>query len=69
MDDARTMRRWWGLQLVRFGGLALVILATLIVGGTVRAPEALGWALLLAGMVAFFFGPKLLAARWRSPDK
>ena len=67
MDEPpEVMRRWWALQLARFAGLALVIVATLIVAGTIEAPAALGWGLLLAGMVVFFFGPKRLAARWRS---
>lgn len=66
-DPARG--RFAVLQLVRLAGLGVVLLGALFyVGRLGNAPE-LGAMLLIAGAAAFFFLPRLLARRWKSPDQ
>jgi hypothetical protein len=58
------------LQLVRLSGAVLAFAGVLIVSGKVswlpKLPEALGYALIAAGMADFFVAPMLLARRWKS---
>lgn len=59
--------RFWMLQLMRLGGLLLVLGGVLIISGTVPGPEVLGYGLLVFGAVEFFAMPVMLARRWKSP--
>ena len=61
------MTRYWMLQLMRLGGVLLVVGAVLILGGKLPAPPVLGYGLLLLGVFEFFALPKMLASRWKSP--
>ena len=60
--------RFWMLQLMRLGGVLLVLGAVLILSGRVPGPPLLGYGLLVLGAFEFFFLPRLLAKRWKSPD-
>jgi hypothetical protein len=69
-DEALWRNRFIAINLVRIGGTAVVLLGLaiwysdlLVEGGSI----ALGLPLALAGLVASFWGPKWLAARWRTP--
>lgn len=61
--------RFWMLQLMRLGGLMLVIAGVLILGKVVDGPDVLGYGLLLLGAVEFFLMPQLLAKKWKSPGE
>ena len=68
-DEALWRNRFILINLVRIGGTAVVLFAlmlwqsdVIVQGGTI-----LGFPLALAGLVASFWGPKWLAARWRQP--
>lgn len=54
------------LNLVRLGGLALVMLGIAIARGKLGLPEPLGWILAIAGLFEFFFLPPMLTKRWRN---
>lgn len=65
--------RFFALQAVRLSGAVMVLLGVMI--GTGRAPSFLGGApqevgfvLAVLGMVEFFYVPRLLARKWRTPD-
>lgn len=60
--------RFWMLQLMRLGGILLVVGGVLIISGRVPGPEALGYGLLVFGAFEFFAMPLLLAKRWKSPE-
>ena len=68
-DEAKAKERFMLLSLVRFAGIALVLVAIAI---SQKAPETspvytimLG----LAGMSIFFFWPRRLASQWKSEDQ
>ncbi len=67
------MARYFALQAVRASGAVMVLVGVMI--GTGRGPaflagmpQVVGYALALAGMAEFFWVPRLLARRWRTPD-
>lgn len=67
-DEARAKQRFMLLNLVRLGGLAMVMLGVAIASGALALPAPIGWVLALAGMAEFFFLPPMLARNWRSED-
>lgn len=69
-DETLWRNRFIAINLVRIGGTAVVMVGLaiwysdlLVDGGTI----VLGLPLALAGLVVSFWGPKWLAARWRTP--
>ena len=67
-DDALAAKRYWTLQLVRLGGIALTLVGILVFEGRISATPALGYVMFAAGALGFFFLPRRLAKAWRSPD-
>lgn len=61
------MGRYWMLQLMRLGGVLMVIGALLILSGRIAGPPLLGYGLLVFGVIEFFLMPLMLAKRWKSP--
>lgn len=61
--------RYFAIQLVRLGGIALVIIGLLIAQGTLfeGAPRWIGMIVAGIGIVDTFFLPIVLARKWRSP--
>lgn len=64
--DALAKRRYFAMNALRIGSLGAVILGIAIARAVVDLPYALGVALAVVGLVGFFFGPRLLARRWKS---
>ena len=61
--------RYWMLQLMRLGGVLLVLGGVLILAGRLgEAPPLLGYGLVVLGAFEFFFLPRMLAKRWKSPN-
>ncbi|MGV3512927.1 MAG: hypothetical protein ACO1OX_13090 [Novosphingobium sp.] len=65
--------RYFMLQAVRLSGAVLVLLGVMI--GTGRGPAFLdglpqeaGYLLAAAGIFEFFFVPRMIARKWRTPD-
>lgn len=63
--------RFAAIQMIRLGGALFVVLGLLIANRRIEAladvPVVVGWVLAGIGLLDFFFFPKLLARRWRSP--
>lgn len=68
-DEARTQRRFAALQLARFAGLGAVMAGIAIAYDAVDAPYWLGVVLALGGFGGFFYGPRLLARRFKAEDR
>lgn len=74
-DQARdpAMGRYFALQAVRASGAVLVLLGVLVQAGKgpgplVELPPLVGIVLALAGLWDFFFLPRIVARRWRTPE-
>lgn len=63
-DPART--RFFAIQLMRWSGLALVMIGLLAVNRRIDLPEITGYALLAIGLAAALVMPVLLARRWKT---
>jgi hypothetical protein len=57
----RRASRYIVLNAVRFSGLAMLMIGIAIARGVIDAPYWLGVALAVAGLLDFFFAPRLLA--------
>ena len=61
--------RFFALTLVRFAGVFVAIFGIIITAGNSDLPTWLGYGLALTGMLTFFYLPRTLARRWRSPPE
>lgn len=67
------MGRYFALQVVRLSGAVLVLLGVLVQAGKGPGPLAAlpplaGIVMALAGLWDFFFLPRIVARRWRTPE-
>ena len=69
IDEGLAKRRFAVLNVMRLGGLALVMFGLAITQGVIDLPRELGMAIVVIGMVDFFVLPRLLSKRWRSEEK
>ena len=60
-------RRFWIIQLARFGAAIMVMLGALIIARLIDLPQPVGYVLLVIGAVEFFVVPNILSRKWRSP--
>ena len=68
-EEAIAETRYMIMGLVRIGSLAAVMLGIAIARMVIDATYELGVALAVVGLVMFFFGPILLAKRWKAGDR
>lgn len=69
IDENLARRRFAVLNVIRLGGLALVMFGLAITQGVIDLPRELGIVLTLVGMFDFFFVPRLFAKRWHESEK
>ena len=68
MSDDPAKSRYMILSLIRIGALMVLLFGIAIARGIVDLPYGLGVALAVGGLLAFYFGPRQLARRWKSPE-
>lgn len=68
-EETVAAKRYTVMNLVRIGSIAAVVVGIAIAQGALSLPYALGVGIALAGLLAFFFGPALLAKRWKAKDR
>lgn len=69
VGDQAARNRWLVINAVRIGGVAMVLVAILILRGVVPQPAWAGYLILAVGIVDVFLVPTLLARRWRTPPR
>jgi len=67
-DRKRAQNRFVWLQITRLASLGAVMLGIAIARNAIEGPYVLGVILAVAGTIAFFFGPPLLARRFKARD-
>ena len=65
-DDQQAIRRFNIMGGVRSGSLLVLMLGIAVARSVIDGPYALGVVMAIAGMLGVFFGPYLLAKRWKS---
>lgn len=67
MDEGRAKQGYALMAAARFAGVLLVVAGLGAALGDYDLSPWLGYALVLSGMALFFWMPKFLARRWRTP--
>ncbi|MEM7780102.1 MAG: hypothetical protein AAF697_06920 [Pseudomonadota bacterium] len=68
-DEDIAAKRYFISGLVRIGALVAVMVGIMIARTVIEAPYAIGVVLAVGGLIAFFFGPPILAKRWKAGDR
>lgn len=69
MADDPAKARFFAIQLMRWTGLAMVLIGLLIVQRGIGPPVETGYALVLIGLLDGLIMPSVLARKWRSPPE
>ena len=67
-ERERAQARWVWLQVIRLLSIIAVLTGIAIARGVLDANWWVGAALAVAGLIAFFFGPPLVARRFKARD-
>lgn len=67
--EARARTGFIIMNMVRIGGVVLVMLGFAIVRGIIDLPYAVGAVLAVVGFFEVFFLPGFVARRWNAADK
>ncbi|TRD10787.1 hypothetical protein FGU71_02155 [Erythrobacter insulae] len=65
-DEAIARQRFMIMNAVRIGSLGALIVGLAIARSVIDLPYPLGVALAVGGLLAFYFGPRALARKWKS---
>ena len=66
-DDTRARNRFIAIQLVRIGGVAMVLLGLLVMNGRIDWPREAGFVLAALGLFEALLAPLLLSRKWNPP--
>jgi membrane protein YdbS with pleckstrin-like domain len=66
--EARARTGFIIINLVRFSGVALVMLGFAIVRGVIDLPYAVGAVIAVVGFIEVFFLPRFIACRFKAGD-
>ncbi|MFM7403884.1 MAG: hypothetical protein ACKO1N_07275 [Erythrobacter sp.] len=64
--EARARTGFIIITLVRFSGIALIMLGFAIVRGVIDLPRFVGGIIVVIGFFEFFFLPRFVARRWNA---
>jgi hypothetical protein len=67
--EAQARQRLIVLNLVRFSGVALVMVGFAIVRQVIDLPWVVGAVLAIVGLLEFFFLPRIIARSWKAGDQ
>ena len=67
VSDEVARGRWLTINLLRLGGVAMVIAGMLGTRQVIAIPAIAAYALIAVGLLDIFLVPLLLARKWRSP--
>ncbi len=69
MSDDPAKARFFAIQAIRIGGVAMTVIGALIIAHKIDLPQEAGYALFLVGALDALFMPKVLARAWKSPPE
>lgn len=65
-QEALAVKRFYIIGAVRIAGVAVLMLGIAIAQNALDAPYELGFVLAVGGAAIFFFGPNILARKWKN---
>jgi hypothetical protein len=65
-DDNQARNRFMMIQLMRIGGVAMILFGIAVLRDVVELPDIAGYVLVVMGMGEAFFVPQMLARLWSS---
>ncbi len=70
-SEDKAKQQFMMLNLVRFVGLAFVILGVAMISGKILGPDGTipGTILVILGAIEFFVAPVILKKMWRTPEE
>ncbi len=70
-SEDKAKQQFLMLNLVRFVGLAFVILGVTMISGKILGPDGAfpGTILVIMGAIEFFIAPVILKKMWRTPEE
>ncbi|HVR90838.1 MAG TPA: hypothetical protein VHG29_07080 [Novosphingobium sp.] len=69
MSQDPAFARFIVIQLVRWSGVAMVLVGLMIIVGKIDLPRIAGVVLAAAGLVEAMLMPLLLSRRWKTPPE
>jgi len=69
VSDETARNRWLVINLLRVGGVVMVVFGLLIANATIELPAVAGYVLIALGLLDTFLVPQFLARKWRSLDR
>jgi hypothetical protein len=66
LAEARARSGFIVINLVRFGGIAMIMIGFAIMRGVIDLPQAAGAVLAVLGFFEFFFLPRFIARAWNA---
>ena len=67
VSDEVARNRWLVINVLRLGGVAMVIAGMLGTRQVIAMPVAAAYVLIAVGLLDIFLVPLLLARKWRTP--
>ena len=67
VSDEVARGRWLTINVLRIGGVAMVVVGMLGTRQIIPMPMIAAYALIAVGLLDVFFVPLFLARKWRSP--
>ncbi len=68
-DDTQARNRFLMIQLMRIGGVAMVLFGIAVLRDAVDLPDLAGYVLLVMGIGEAFVVPHMLARLWSTNDR
>ncbi len=65
-DETRARNRFMVINLMRIGGVAMILFGIAVLQGLFDLPQWIAYAVIVLGMVETFVMPQLLARAWSS---
>lgn len=68
-EDARAKGRFMVINLMRIGGIAMILMGIAVLQSMISLPDWTGYLLIVLGMMETFLVPTLLARVWSSNNR
>lgn len=68
-NDTLARNRFIVIQIVRLGGVAMVLVGLMVMTGKLDWPREAGFVLAAAGLLEALLAPLLLSRKWKTPSE